>query len=101
MNGSAKLLTQSFLHRQLDFRLRKPPVQSSNSAPHHHTPPSRKQLLLFAIAFMALPFLPASNLFFPVGFVLAERILYLPSMGACLMVAIGMEYLLVSRINLF
>ena len=30
---------------------------------------------------MVLPFLPASNLFFPVGFVIAERILYLPSSG--------------------
>ena len=31
-----------------------------------------------ALLFLILPFLPASNLFFPVGFVIAERILYLP-----------------------
>ena len=31
-----------------------------------------------AFLFLVLPFLPASNLFFPVGFVIAERILYLP-----------------------
>ena len=36
-----------------------------------------------------LPFLPASNLFFPVGFVVAERILYIPSMGYCLLVSLG------------
>ena len=36
-----------------------------------------------------LPFLPCTNLFFYVGFVAAERCLYLPSMGFCLLVAIG------------
>lgn len=34
--------------------------------------------LTFGLAFMVLPFIPASNLLFPVGFVVAERILYLP-----------------------
>ncbi|KAJ8667942.1 hypothetical protein QAD02_009605, partial [Eretmocerus hayati] len=42
--------------------------------------------VLAMIGFLVLPFLPASNLFFYVGFVLAERILYLPSVGACLAV---------------
>ncbi|CAK8683431.1 unnamed protein product [Clavelina lepadiformis] len=32
-------------------------------------------------AMMIFPFIPASNLFFPVGFVVAERVLYLPSAG--------------------
>ena len=45
--------------------------------------------LLMSLAMMGIPFLPASNLFFPVGFVVAERILYIPSMGFCLLVAIG------------
>ncbi|KAL6260461.1 hypothetical protein P5V15_007986, partial [Pogonomyrmex californicus] len=39
-----------------------------------------------SLGFLVLPFLPASNLFFYVGFVIAERILYLPSVGACLVV---------------
>lgn len=39
-----------------------------------------------SLGFLVLPFLPASNLFFYVGFVIAERILYLPSVGACLIV---------------
>ncbi|EGI61632.1 Transmembrane and TPR repeat-containing protein 2 [Acromyrmex echinatior] len=39
-----------------------------------------------SLGFLVLPFLPASNLFFYVGFVIAERILYLPSVGACLAV---------------
>lgn len=42
-----------------------------------------------SLAFLILPFLPASNLFFPVGFVIAERVLYMPSMGFCLLVAYG------------
>ena len=32
---------------------------------------------------LVLTFLPATGLFFTVGFVVAERVLYLPSMGAC------------------
>ena len=32
----------------------------------------RKQLLLFSLALLILPFLPASNLFFPVRFIVAE-----------------------------
>lgn len=42
---------------------------------------------------MILPFLPASNLFFPVGFVIAERVLYMPSMGFCILVAYGFHLL--------
>ena len=30
---------------------------------------------------MIVPFIPSSNLFFTVGFVVAERVLYLPSAG--------------------
>jgi hypothetical protein len=42
---------------------------------------------------MVLPFLPASNLFFTVGFVVAERVLYLSTAGHCLLVAIGAAYI--------
>ncbi|XP_017006837.3 protein O-mannosyl-transferase Tmtc1 [Drosophila takahashii] len=41
------------------------------------------------IAFLVLPFLPASNLLFYVGFVMAERVLYLPSVGYCLLFGLG------------
>ena len=46
-----------------------------------------KTVLLFGLSLMVVPFIPASNLFFPVGFVVAERVLYLPSMGFCLLIA--------------
>ncbi|XP_061389627.1 protein O-mannosyl-transferase Tmtc3 [Musca vetustissima] len=49
------------------------------------------RMLIMCLAWIILPFLPASNLFFPVGFVVAERILYMPSMGFCLLIAYGYE----------
>uniref|UniRef100_A0A182PDC5 DUF1736 domain-containing protein n=1 Tax=Anopheles epiroticus TaxID=199890 RepID=A0A182PDC5_9DIPT len=45
--------------------------------------------LLMSVVLLALPFLPASNLLFYVGFVVAERILYLPSVGYCLLIGLG------------
>lgn len=47
--------------------------------------------LITAIAFGVVPFIPASNLFFPVGTVVAERLLYLPSVGFCLLVALAVH----------
>ena len=50
--------------------------------------PHRRRVL-FSLCLMVVPFLPASNLFFPVDFVIAERVLYIPSMGFCMLVAYG------------
>lgn len=47
------------------------------------------EAVLAGLALLVLPLLPASNLFFYVGFVVAERVLYLPSVGFCLLVGIG------------
>ncbi len=49
----------------------------------------RSVALSMSLAMTVFPFLPAANLFFPVGFVVAERVLYMPSMGFCLLVAYG------------
>ncbi|ESO89299.1 hypothetical protein LOTGIDRAFT_210330 [Lottia gigantea] len=57
----------------------------------------RIRAVIISITFMVLPFIPASNLFFPVGFVVAERILYMPSMGFSMLVAIGFEILASKR----
>lgn len=46
------------------------------------------------LSWLIVPFLPASNVFFPVGFVIAERVLYLPSSGYCLLVSYGFYKLL-------
>ncbi|XP_044041853.1 protein O-mannosyl-transferase TMTC1 isoform X1 [Siniperca chuatsi] len=46
--------------------------------------------VLVGMLLLVFPFIPASNLFFRVGFVVAERVLYMPSMGYCILVAHGM-----------
>ncbi|XP_065299495.1 protein O-mannosyl-transferase TMTC1-like [Dermacentor albipictus] len=45
---------------------------------------------LLPLLLTVLPFLPASNLFVSVGFVVAERVLYIPSVGVCLLVGEGL-----------
>ncbi|KAM6946240.1 protein O-mannosyl-transferase TMTC2 [Aplochiton taeniatus] len=57
--------------------------------------PTTENVVVFALGLLAVPFLPATNLFFYVGFVIAERVLYIPSMGFCLLVAVGMRALYV------
>lgn len=46
------------------------------------------------VAMMVIPFIPASNLVAYVGFVVAERVLYIPSLGFCLLVGHGFVILL-------
>lgn len=48
-----------------------------------------QSMLFFGIAFLILPHLPASNLFITVGFVIAERTLYIPSIGFSTLFIIG------------
>lgn len=57
--------------------------------------PTTEHVVVFSLGLLAIPFLPATNLFFYVGFVIAERVLYIPSMGFCLLVAVGMRSLYV------
>lgn len=54
---------------------------------------SSAKIIMMALSLIVLPFIPASNLFFPVGFVVAERVLYVPSMGFCVLVAYGFKLL--------
>lgn len=46
-----------------------------------------------ALSLLILPFVPASNIFFKVGFVIAERALLLPSAGYCLLIVLGIKKL--------
>ncbi|XP_055591689.1 protein O-mannosyl-transferase TMTC2-like [Uranotaenia lowii] len=50
--------------------------------------------ILISISLLTLPFLPATNILFYVGFVVAERILYLPSVGYCLLIGLGVSKLI-------
>ncbi|RXM32973.1 Transmembrane and TPR repeat-containing protein 2 [Acipenser ruthenus] len=72
------------------------PVKSTESGIKNHviprTPlPTTKNIVVFSLGLLTVPFLPATNLFFYVGFVIAERVLYIPSMGFCLLVTVGMR----------
>ncbi|EHB03258.1 Transmembrane and TPR repeat-containing protein 4 [Heterocephalus glaber] len=49
----------------------------------------KRRILTLGLGFLVIPFLPASNLFFRVGFVVAERVLYLPSAGYCVLLTFG------------
>ncbi|XP_015978681.2 protein O-mannosyl-transferase TMTC4 isoform X1 [Rousettus aegyptiacus] len=49
----------------------------------------KRRILTLGLGFLIIPFLPASNLFFRVGFVVAERVLYLPSAGYCMLLTLG------------
>ena len=46
-------------------------------------------VVVMSVAMMVIPFIPASNLVAYVGFVVAERVLYIPSIGFCLLVGHG------------
>lgn len=59
---------------------------------------SYSKILIFrhiriALAFLIIPFIPSSNII-TVGFVLADRVLYIPSLGYCLLISIGMQSML-------
>ncbi|XP_037655782.1 protein O-mannosyl-transferase TMTC4 isoform X4 [Choloepus didactylus] len=49
----------------------------------------KRRILTLGLGFLVIPFLPACNLFFRVGFVVAERVLYLPSAGYCVLLTFG------------
>ncbi|XP_068085342.1 protein O-mannosyl-transferase TMTC2 [Anabrus simplex] len=51
------------------------------------------EMLLVSLSFLVVPFLPATNVLFYVGFVVAERVLYIPSVGFCLLVGLGCHVL--------
>ncbi|XP_017472263.1 PREDICTED: transmembrane and TPR repeat-containing protein CG5038 isoform X1 [Rhagoletis zephyria] len=51
---------------------------------------------VFGLALMVIPFLPASGII-QVGFVIAERVLYVPSIGFCFLVAQALSYIYISN----
>lgn len=55
-----------------------------------HAVSSASPALLLGLAIYLLALIPALNILFPVGTVLAERLLYVPSIGFCLVLAHGL-----------
>uniref|UniRef100_A0A3Q1FK11 dolichyl-phosphate-mannose--protein mannosyltransferase n=1 Tax=Acanthochromis polyacanthus TaxID=80966 RepID=A0A3Q1FK11_9TELE len=52
----------------------------------------RRRTLTLGLVLLVVPFLPACNVFFRVGFVIAERVLYLSSAGFCLLLAYSLGH---------
>jgi hypothetical protein len=50
-----------------------------------------RRRLAMSLILLIVPFTPASNLFFYVGFTLAERVLYTPSLGYCVLLAFALH----------
>ncbi|GCB71148.1 hypothetical protein scyTo_0001476, partial [Scyliorhinus torazame] len=48
-----------------------------------------RRILASGVTLVIIPFLPASNVFFRVGFVIAERVIYLSSAGYCMLLSYG------------
>jgi tetratricopeptide (TPR) repeat protein len=57
----------------------------------------RSRLAAFGLGLAAASFAVVSNLVVPIGTILGERLLYFPSVGICLLIALGLEHLLRSR----
>mgnify|MGYP001569028008 CR=1 FL=1 len=51
----------------------------------------RDRLACFCIGFLMVTFFPASNLIILIGTIMGERLFYLPSVGLCLLLAVGYE----------
>ena len=58
---------------------------------------ARSPAIFIGVGWAAITFLPASNLFFPVGFVVADRVLYTPTMGSCILLAHAASVLRMKR----
>ncbi|CAK9000881.1 Protein O-mannosyl-transferase TMTC4 (Transmembrane and TPR repeat-containing protein 4) [Durusdinium trenchii] len=58
----------------------------------------RSMSLALKLAWLVVPFLPSSHLFVTIGTLVAERVLYLPSIGYCLLVAQVAPRLVPSRL---
>ncbi|KAK4010146.1 hypothetical protein OUZ56_019293 [Daphnia magna] len=57
------------------------------------------KIIIWSLLVMTVPMVPCSNLFYAVGFVVAERLLYMPSLGFCLLVGHGLDNLLIISEN--
>eukprot|EP00929_Paragymnodinium_shiwhaense_P015664 TRINITY_DN12375_c0_g2_i3.p1 TRINITY_DN12375_c0_g2~~TRINITY_DN12375_c0_g2_i3.p1 ORF type:complete len:792 (-),score=134.28 TRINITY_DN12375_c0_g2_i3:318-2693(-) len=54
-------------------------------------PPRHRRAALIALALLAVTFFPASNIAFPVGTVIGERLMYFPSAGSCLALVVWLH----------
>lgn len=76
----------------LEKRLHSFECHVSVSHIHCGSVPLLARTLTLGLVLLVVPFLPASNIFFRVGFVIAERVLYLSSAGYCLLLAYSLGH---------
>ena len=50
--------------------------------------------IFYSLILLIVPFIPSSNIFLRVGFVIAERVLYIPSIGLCICVPFGFNFII-------
>ncbi|KAJ0069685.1 hypothetical protein NL108_011972, partial [Boleophthalmus pectinirostris] len=97
-NGSSNGHSYHCNHEQTNSHINNNISEENGTKKHYEsrTPlPTTENIVIFSLGLLAVPFLPATNLFFYVGFVIAERVLYIPSMGFCLLLAVAMRALYV------
>jgi hypothetical protein len=87
--------------KSLSCRISKAAIHNLNNFTNEETNSkmSSSAAILVSLTILILPFIPATNVFFYVGFVVAERILYLPSVGYCLLVGLGLGKLINSQMK--
>lgn len=74
-------------------------MRSAEHSVHKQPKLNSASAILISLSIVTLSFLPASNLFVYVGFVVAERILYLPSVGYCLLIGLGLGKLISFKVQ--
>lgn len=94
MNGTNEIRKRNVSKSSPKERRKRPDFKLQTNIPNEFISTINDcQSLLVSMAILALPFVPATNIFFYVGFVVAERVLYIPSVGYCIMVAVGLDLL--------
>jgi hypothetical protein len=58
----------------------------------------RDESLIVSLTWLIIPFIPASGFFLRLGTLLAERLLYIPSIGFCMLLSIGIYYFSINLI---
>ena len=82
-----------FLYFAIESALSSPSDDTSDDSIHHKCQRRFhlwKRTVIICFFWMLIPFLMSSNLLVYVGFVVADRTLYLPSFGFCLLLIVGL-----------
>ena len=68
------------------------PLEAPTLPPSQNQEPSLSLVLTLGLTLLALTALPTANLLFPTGVVMSGRVLYAPSIGMAIALAVGLEW---------